>query len=126
MKKYSITFVLAILFSVIYSCKEKVTENTKEQISTSKEIKNTLSFIKTDGTKLVDTLGNEIVLKGTNIGNWLVPEGYMFKMEQVNAPRKIDELLHELFQYPHVLFAVTNKMKNIPTNTLTLCYFLLR
>jgi endoglucanase len=96
MKKYSITFVLALLFSVIYSCKEKVTENTKEQISTSKEIKNTLSFIKTDGTKLVDTLGNEIVLKGTNIGNWLVPEGYMFKMEQVNSPRKIDELLYEL------------------------------
>jgi len=30
------------------------------------------------------------------LGNWLVPEGYMFKMDQVNAPRKIDELLYEL------------------------------
>ena len=56
----------------------------------------TLSFIKTDGVKLVDENGNELLLKGTNIGNWLVPEGYMFKMEQVSSPRKINELLYEL------------------------------
>jgi hypothetical protein len=35
-------------------------------------------------------------LKGTNLGHWLVPEGYMFKMNQVNSPRKIDEMLYEL------------------------------
>ncbi|MDW5287552.1 glycoside hydrolase family 5 protein [Formosa sp. PL04] len=96
MKKQLTTLILIALLSVNYSCKQKVEENSKEPISISKEIKNTLSFIKTDGTKLVDTLGNEIQLKGTNIGNWLVPEGYMFKMEQVNSPRKIDELLYEL------------------------------
>ncbi|MCB9326512.1 MAG: cellulase family glycosylhydrolase [Lewinellaceae bacterium] len=52
--------------------------------------------MKTDGQKVIDTEGNPIILKGTNLGNWLVPEGYMFKMGQVNAPRKIDELLYEL------------------------------
>ena len=56
----------------------------------------TLSFIKTKGTLLVDGNGKSIILKGTNLGHWLVPEGYMFKMEQVNSPRKIDELLYEL------------------------------
>lgn len=56
----------------------------------------TFSYIKAKGSQLVDDSGNILFLKGTNIGNWLVPEGYMFKMEQVNAPRKIDELLYEL------------------------------
>jgi len=55
-----------------------------------------ISFIKTSGKLLVDEAGNSMLLKGTNLGNWLVPEGYMFKMEQVNSPRKIDELLYEL------------------------------
>ncbi len=55
-----------------------------------------ISFVKTSGTNLINEQGEKIVLKGTNIGNWLVPEGYMFKMEKVSSPRKIDELLHEL------------------------------
>lgn len=55
-----------------------------------------LSFIKAQGSILVNKEGKEILLKGTNLGNWLVPEGYMFKMDQVNSPRKIDELLYEL------------------------------
>ncbi len=61
-----------------------------------KDSEPTISFIKSSGSLLVDDAGNSITLKGTNLGNWLVPEGYMFKMEQVNAPRKIDELLYEL------------------------------
>lgn len=62
----------------------------------SDKTKKGISFIKTKGTQLVDENGNSIILKGTNLGNWLVPEGYMFKMNQVNSPRKIDELLYEL------------------------------
>lgn len=92
--KQQVVFILLILFIVNISCNQK--EVNKAPQPNSEKIVNTLSFIKTDGTKLVDTLGNSIILKGTNIGNWLVPEGYMFKMEQVNSPRKIDELLYEL------------------------------
>ena len=90
MKKYwnILTTILIIFVSV--SCKEEVVKKSEIKVTDS------LSFIKTKGTKLVDDSQNEIVLKGTNLGNWLVPEGYMFKMEQVNAPRKIDELLYEL------------------------------
>ncbi|HAG15530.1 MAG TPA: glycosyl hydrolase family 5 [Bacteroidales bacterium] len=58
--------------------------------------KNGLDFIKTKGTQLVSTKGDTILLKGTNLGHWLVPEGYMFKTAQVNSPRKIDELFYEL------------------------------
>lgn len=89
MKKYkNLTIAIAII-SLVSSC--KVTENKSEKTTS-----NTLSFVKTKGTQLVDENGNPIILKGTNLGHWLVPEGYMFKMNQVNAPRKIDEMLHEL------------------------------
>ncbi|NEW80053.1 MAG: glycoside hydrolase family 5 protein [Gelidibacter sp.] len=89
MKKYkNICIAITIIFAVS-SC--KVTENNSEKTTV-----NTLSFVKTKGTQLVDTNGNSIILKGTNLGHWLVPEGYMFKMNQVNAPRKIDEMLYEL------------------------------
>lgn len=90
MKHYLLTLSAILLITISYSCKEKTTKTVEEKST------NSLSFIKTNGTKLVDDKGNEIILKGTNLGNWLVPEGYMFKMEQVNSPRKIDELLYEL------------------------------
>ncbi|UMB52545.1 glycoside hydrolase family 5 protein [Lutibacter sp. A64] len=90
MKQYLPLIAAIVLIITMFSCKEKSAENVE------KSIEPTLNFVKTKGTKLVDDQGKEITLKGTNLGNWLVPEGYMFKMEQVNAPRKIDELLYEL------------------------------
>lgn len=89
MKKYQNIVIALAIISAFGSC--KVTENKSEKITV-----NTLSFVKTKGTQLVDANGNPIILKGTNLGHWLVPEGYMFKMNQVNAPRKIDEMLYEL------------------------------
>ncbi len=89
MKKYQNIVIALAIISAFSSC--KVTENKSEKTTV-----NTLSFVKTKGTQLVDANGNSIILKGTNLGHWLVPEGYMFKMNQVNAPRKIDEMLYEL------------------------------
>lgn len=90
MKHYLITLSAIVLISVNFSCNKKADKTAEEKPE------NTLSFITTKGTQLVDDKENSIILKGTNLGNWLVPEGYMFKMEQVNSPRKIDELLYEL------------------------------
>jgi len=81
---------IIILALIIASCSKKV--DHQKEIATVKSV----SFIKTKGINLINSKGEQIILKGTNLGNWLVPEGYMFKMEQVNSPRKIDELLHEL------------------------------
>ena len=50
----------------------------------------------TSGKQIIEPNGNAMILKGTNLGNWLVPEGYMFKLGQVNAPHQIDEMLHQL------------------------------
>ena len=89
MKNYKNILIALVLILTVSSC--KVLENKSEK-TTAK----TLSFVKTKGTQLVDVKGNFLILKGTNLGHWLVPEGYMFKMNQVNAPRKIDEMLYEL------------------------------
>jgi len=90
MRFYSQIVGIIISALVITSCTEKVTD-TKEVATVTP-----ISFIKTEGDHLVNSKGERIILKGTNVGNWLVPEGYMFKMDQVNSPYKIDELLHEL------------------------------
>jgi endoglucanase len=50
----------------------------------------------TNGREILTPEGKPILLKGTNLGNWLVPEGYMFKTGQVSSPTKIDELLTQL------------------------------
>lgn len=78
--------VLVVLFS---GCKEQPESSNLNTFSGVK-------FMQTMGAQIIAPNGEPIVLKGTNLGNWLVPEGYMFKMEQVNSPRKIDELLYEL------------------------------
>jgi endoglucanase len=36
-----------------------------------------LTMLKTDGTKWVDASGKQVLLKGTNLGNWLVQEFWM-------------------------------------------------
>jgi len=37
-----------------------------------------------------------LLLRGINIGNWLVPEGYMFKLDSATSPRLINNLFTEL------------------------------
>jgi endoglucanase len=66
------------------------------------------SIARTKGTQILEPNGNAITLKGTNLGNWLVPEGYMFKTGKVGAPRQIDQLLGEMVG-PDSLAAFWNK-----------------
>ncbi len=39
---------------------------------------NKLPFLKTSGQRIVDEYGKRIILKGVNLGGWLMMEGYMF------------------------------------------------
>lgn len=54
------------------------------------------NFVRVEGKNFVDNNGNEILLKGINLGNWLNPEGYMFHFKNVNSYRLIDEVIKEL------------------------------
>ncbi len=57
----------------------------------------TNKFINVRGKELIGPDNKPFLLRGTNLGNWLVPEGYMFKFKSVNSPRLINEALVELF-----------------------------
>ena len=54
-------------------------------------------FVHTSGAELVDGQGKTVMLRGTNLGNWLEPEGYMFHLgDTAQSPREIEELSYEL------------------------------
>ena len=54
------------------------------------------TFIRADGRYLVDGNGGRFAIKGINLGNWLVPEGYMFKFTRARAPSEIDAVIRAL------------------------------
>jgi len=53
-------------------------------------------FVKVSGREFSDPNGKPLFLKGTNLGNWLLPEGYMFKFKSANSPRRIETAFNEL------------------------------
>lgn len=58
---------------------------------------NSLSYLHTEGKDIVNESGKKIYLKGVGLGNWLLPEGYMWKFgDEVDRPRKIEKLVSEL------------------------------
>jgi len=46
-------------------------------------------FYTSKGTEIIDLNGKPILLKGINLGNWLVPEGYFIKFKEINSPTRI-------------------------------------
>lgn len=53
-------------------------------------------FISTKGKDVVLPDGKPFIMRGTNLGNWLVPEGYMFLFEKTSSPRLINQVFVEL------------------------------
>lgn len=53
-------------------------------------------FLRVEGPDIVDAAGEKFFIKGTNLGNWLNPEGYMFGFSKVNAPHTINTAFCEL------------------------------
>ena len=80
--------------------------------STPKHITNkNVEIFRTNGSRIFGPNGNAIKLKGVNLGNWLVPEGYMFKTGEMAAPSQIDQLLLEMIG-PDSLAAFWDKYLN--------------
>jgi endoglucanase len=55
-------------------------------------------FVHTQGADLVDGHNHTLILRGTNLGNWLEPEGYMFLFDDngPTSPREIEAYFDEL------------------------------
>lgn len=56
----------------------------------------TSEFIRVDGTNLVDGKGEKFFIRGTNLGNWLNPEGYMFAFGKCSSANMIDLMFKQL------------------------------
>ena len=54
------------------------------------------TFISVKGKEMIGVDGKPFLIKGTNLGNWLVPEGYMFKFSTANSPGLINQAFTEL------------------------------
>ncbi len=53
-------------------------------------------YFHTNGKDIIDTSGTRFLMKGVNLGNWLVPEGYMFKFGKANSPTMVNSVITEL------------------------------
>ena len=55
-------------------------------------------FVHAESGRLVDGRGEQLMLRGIGLGNWLLPEGYMWKFEGPwpQSPREIEALLEDL------------------------------
>ena len=53
-------------------------------------------FVTVRGREFVAPDGRVLFLKGINLGNWLLPEGYMFKFKSANSPQRIQVVLNQL------------------------------
>jgi endoglucanase len=56
----------------------------------------TPNFVHAEGARLLDARGDLFAIKGVNLGNWLVPEGYMFKFARKRAPSEIADVIAAL------------------------------
>ena len=54
-------------------------------------------FAHTQGKEIVDASGKPLLLRGTGLGNWMVPEGYMWLFEGgPQSAQEIESLVTEL------------------------------
>lgn len=54
------------------------------------------SFVRISGTDLIRPDGSKLFIMGTNLGNWLNPEGYMFGFNKASSAHLIDEMFRQL------------------------------
>lgn len=54
-------------------------------------------FVHADGDTIVDGSGVPLLLRGVGLGNWLLPEGYMWKFgDEMSSPRQIEKRIETL------------------------------
>ncbi|GLK85106.1 glycoside hydrolase family 5 protein [Ancylobacter defluvii] len=53
-------------------------------------------FVRAEGTRFVRPDGSTFPVRGMSFGNWLLPEGYMFKFKVQRSPREIEDVIQYL------------------------------
>ena len=60
-----------------------------------KAINSNPDFMRIDGADLIAPNGEKFFIRGTNLGNWLNPEGYMFGFNKTNSAWMIDLMFRQ-------------------------------
>lgn len=82
------------LFSTLFVILFALTTGYAQKQSTTNAVKG--KFVTINGQDLIQPNGTKLFIKGTNLGNWLNPEGYMFRFNKANSGRFIDEMFCQL------------------------------
>ena len=53
------------------------------------------NYVRVSGPDLIQPNGQKLYIQGTNLGNWLNPEGYMFGFSRTNSAWMIDLLFKQ-------------------------------
>lgn len=61
----------------------------------STEARTKSRFVHVEGVNLIQPNGERLFIQGTNLGNWLNPEGYMFGFSKTNSAWMIDLMFKE-------------------------------
>jgi endoglucanase len=63
----------------------------------SPQIAHAAGFLHARNQDIVDDAGQKIILRGVGLGNWLLPEGYMWRFgNTADRPRRIEKLISDL------------------------------
>ena len=82
-------FLLATLF--FCACQQPAPQEGPGEPSYEAE-----AFVRVQGPDLIQPDGTKLLIRGTNLGNWLNPEGYMFGFSRTNSARMINEMFCQL------------------------------
>jgi aryl-phospho-beta-D-glucosidase BglC (GH1 family) len=85
MKKLFALLILFAGFITIFNSCEKTVQPEE-----------TPKFITINGPDLVAPDGSKFFIQGINLGNWLNPEGYMFRFNKASSARLIDQAFREM------------------------------
>ncbi len=78
-----------VLIGLLASCGQK-------QAETNESILGPEAFVRISGQDLIQPDGSKLFIKGTNLGNWLNPEGYMFGFNKTSSGRFINEMFCQM------------------------------
>lgn len=65
-------------------------------INTNAKEENSENYITIQGENLIGQDGKKLFIIGTNLGNWLNPEGYMFNFKKTNCEWMINDMICQL------------------------------
>jgi len=91
-----LTGAMGLLVLLGASCNQTMTHSGMKEINMSKS-ENRNPFIHAEGTRIVDGKGEPIILKGCNLGNWLLLEMWMMDIHDIHDQHEYEEILAERF-----------------------------